>query len=125
MTNFHLLIDAATQWTDRHFIDPSLTTAARASGAKREIFHFSVGGCAYFSYKSSKSLWPSQCVSAPRQNQLTFHADFFLFSHVITLGTQTQVVSSHTPSFTHSQTDTQKDAKQPFDDSGKQYDGTL
>lgn len=51
------MIDVATQWTDRHFIDPSLTIAAWAAGEnmnKKRNVSVQWGGWAYFSYKTSK-----------------------------------------------------------------------
>lgn len=122
-TNFHLLIDVATQCTDRHFIDLSLTTAAWASGGNRSKKRNVPLQCGrmslFFLLKAQILCGPSVFLLSARINSL-FMLIFFC-SHV-TPPQHTNTGCSlilfslfHTP--THGP---QRHAKQPFDNSGKQ-----
>lgn len=64
--NSHHLIDVATQWTDRHFIDLSLTTAAWASGGsehkKRNVGSSArEGGLIFSSLKHAQKTHAHKC----------------------------------------------------------------
>lgn len=125
-TNFHLLIDVATQWTDRHFIDLSLTTAAWASGRNRNKKRNGSLHCGriglFFLLKSSNLCDPAQFLPSARICSLfklnlfiyLFCALSFLWTHTDT----SEVV--HSFSFTHTHT-----PNTHLIIAANRYDGTL
>lgn len=97
--NFHHLINPATQWGDRHFIDLSLNTAARASGKKMQKKEISItlewqDGLIYVAIMK-KSLLNLQYSSALKQHQLIFfHTLIFFHLNVDSLYTHVYYASS-------------------------------
>lgn len=93
-TNFHLLIDLAAQWTDRHFFDLSLTVE------QKEKCFASQEDWLIIIIFLNKNL----CGPYGSQPQLTFHAEPFVPSCQYTQYTNTGCSLIVSPSHTHTRT---------------------
>lgn len=112
-TNFNLLIGVAAQWTDRHFIDLSLTTAAwtsRGSGSRKRnvsLQHRRMG--LFFLWKAPNLCGPTVFLPSARPDSLFML--LCLCSHVITLYTHTHRLFTHSLSLFHTPTQRHTEAR--------------
>lgn len=113
-TNFHLLINVATQWTDRHFIDLSLTTAAWALGgnSKKRNVSLQRGKMGLFFTQKSQNLLDS----------ISPHSLFMLIFFCVLMSSPSAHIHKHRHSFSFSlfHTHKKKHAKHPFNNNGEQ-----